>query len=232
MSVLGENTQCIFLDADVNADVVPHISTPRNMTGAKSVTLQLVTEERVSLQRQFDTINTDSVVAGSHTWTFANGAFLASDVGGLLVVNGTVSNDGIYVIATRTSATVITTGGVQVNETFPATAGRKPRIFVIPPGTLAGAWLIEAAMDYVGPQQGTYGQPTLGTEHWSDVTALFTVPGGGAIAAVVAATASTRKQFASCAVLNARVLRVTFTASAGSGRALALISGGNYSERL
>ena len=238
MAVIGENNKAnIFLDADINADVQAHIGGPLDMTRIRAVSLQLITEDRVSNQRQFDVTNTDNVVASTHTWTMANGGFLATDVGGRLIVSGTVSNDGTYTITSRTSATVVVTGGTQVNETFAATVRRSPIAFVIPPGTLDGAWLIEASNDYVGPKQASnFGDPTLGREHWTNVTTMFTIPGvpGGTASAAIAVvshlTASTTNQLAQAAVLTCRKLRITFTATAGSGRALALISAGNYSE--
>jgi hypothetical protein len=62
----------------------------------------------------------DSVVAATKTFTIANGAFTAADVGGTFNVFGSANgNDGTYTIATVTSATVIVVvETVTADETF------------------------------------------------------------------------------------------------------------------
>lgn len=64
----------------------------------------------------------DAVVALTRTWRFDNGAFVASDVGGLLIVAGTVApgNSNTFVIESVVDSTHVVTaaGPVLVNETF------------------------------------------------------------------------------------------------------------------
>jgi hypothetical protein len=63
----------------------------------------------------------DAVVASTKTWTFANGAFTAADVGGTFTMGGTsgTTNDGAFVIASVTNATtVVSVGSPGGNETF------------------------------------------------------------------------------------------------------------------
>lgn len=94
-------------------------------------------------------------------------------------------------------------------------------------GTLDGAWLIEGSNDYNGAGQTEAGQaPNTGT--WVDITALFKQPSGSAIAAVAHGTAASQIQFAQAPVLACRVMRVTFTPSAGADTVQAAISGGEY----
>jgi len=63
---------------------------------------------------------TDSVVASTKTFTIANGAFTAADVGASFNVFGSANgNDGTYTIATVTSGTVIVVvETVTADETF------------------------------------------------------------------------------------------------------------------
>ena len=169
---------------------------------------------------------TDAVVGGSTTWTIAGGAFVAGDVGGFLVVRGTVSNDGIYTISSRTSSTVIvTSGAAATDETFTAAA----TFSVIPPGAVAGTWMIRVSNDYndgraIG-ELGAVGRETVMTDtlaHITDITSQFSP----SIAAVVAATASTRNQYVVMTPPGARMLQVAFLpVSTGAGRIYAIVSG-------
>lgn len=96
-------------------------------------------------------------------------------------------------------------------------------------GTLDGAWLIEGSNDFNGAGQTDAGQaPTAGAEKWVDITAMFKTPSGGAIAAVAHGTAASQLQFAQANVLACRVMRVTFTPSAGADTVMAAVSGGEY----
>jgi hypothetical protein len=67
--------------------------------------------------------NTDAVVSGTKTWTFANAAFTAADVGGTFTITGTdLGNDGTYTIASRTNATtVVSVEAPTADETFDGT---------------------------------------------------------------------------------------------------------------
>jgi hypothetical protein len=66
--------------------------------------------------------STDAVVASTKTWTLANGAFTASDVGAAFVVTNSTADNGTYTIASVTSSTVVVVNEtVPANETFGAT---------------------------------------------------------------------------------------------------------------
>lgn len=64
-----------------------------------------------ALSRAIAHDNADGVVAGSKTWTFANGAFTSGDIGRLLVIDGAAapSLNTVFTIATIVSSTSVTT---------------------------------------------------------------------------------------------------------------------------
>lgn len=222
MAVVGQGKNCYVLNEAVS-DTLPHRSTPTHLAHSRSASYQLVTE---GVRRSFHSNSdgaTDGVVASTHTWTLTNAVVVSGDVGGLLIVYGSAHNDGVYSIASRTSATVLVTGQTQTNETFAAGV----KFTIVPPGTLAGAWIIEVSNDFSPEGGGENGQPpSAHTETWTDITAAFDSP--AAIAAVVAATASTRNQFVQAAPLAARCIRATFTATSGAGVAKVIVAGGSY----
>ncbi len=93
-------------------------------------------------------------------------------------------------------------------------------------GTLDGAWTIEVSNDYSGAGGSAMGQaPTAGT--WIDVTTGFKKLDGTALAAVVHSTASAN-QYVQAAPVGARAVRVTFTATTGTGAVRAAVAGGEY----
>lgn len=68
--------------------------------------------------------DTDEVVAGTSTWTFANGGFTAADVGASFTITGTAgaTNDGTYTIDSVTDdETVVSVEAPGGNETFAGT---------------------------------------------------------------------------------------------------------------
>lgn len=71
----------------------------------------------------------DAVVGATKTWSFVNGAFAASDVGGDLIVGSTsnAANTGIFPIVSVTNATTVVTTGSPTNETFGATVTAEVR---------------------------------------------------------------------------------------------------------
>jgi hypothetical protein len=105
---------------------------------------------------------------------------------------------------------------------------------LISTGTTAGAWLIEASLDFVpgvpgvstgGSSSGAYGVPAFaGT--WSTVTALFAQP--SAIAAVVSGGGSQYRQ--ALDHLDARHIRITFTPTSGAGNVQANCFRKNWSR--
>lgn len=73
-------------------------------------------------ERTIVVTDTDEVVAATKTWTFANGAFTAADVGATFVLAGSASNDGTYTIASVTNPTTIVSVEAPVgDETFAGT---------------------------------------------------------------------------------------------------------------
>jgi hypothetical protein len=94
-------------------------------------------------------------------------------------------------------------------------------------GTVDGAWKIEVSNDFALDAHVSMGNvPTPGL--WTDVTVGFKKLDGTALAAVVHGTPATQNQFVQCAPIGARVVRVTFTPSAGAGNVRAACAGGSY----
>lgn len=122
--------------------------------------------------------NTDNVVASTHTWVFANGAFVAGDVGGTITVAGATNsnNNATVTIASVTNSTTIVTGGTQTNETF---NNGTTTLVVTKPLVQVGASGITAAVsnDY-SEDTGNNALPNAG--HFGDASSLFT-PAFGAI---------------------------------------------------
>lgn len=94
-------------------------------------------------------------------------------------------------------------------------------------GTLDGAWKVEGCNDYSGAGGSADMQPpTAGT--WVDITSGFKTLGGAALAAVVHGTAATQAQAVQSWPVGFRVIRVTFTATTGTGAVQAIIAGGEF----
>jgi hypothetical protein len=145
----------------------------------------------------------DHVVASSHTWTFANGAFTAADVGGTLTVAGATNsnNNATVTISSVTNSTTIVTTGTQTNETF-SNGTTTASVTDVP---LAGAWTFQADNMYE-TDTGNNSIPNAGT--WPDCTGLFTT---------VAAITTTSDKYAQCANFAGRAVRATFTPTSGHG---------------
>lgn len=169
-----------------------------------SVGLQLVVDFRTQV---FATTGSDGVVSGTKTWTLSGFTFTGL-TGATIVVSGTATSDGTYVISSVTSAHVIvTTTGPAGDETFTA-AGRVTVQHTEAAAVPAGDWKIEVSNDFVPTANGTvYGQPSnAGT--WTDITNEFSP----SLSAVT--TAGT--QYAQSDI-TARAMRYTFTPSGGQG---------------
>ena len=118
--------------------------------------------------RSIDVLGTDTVVAATKTWHFANGAFTAADVGATFVIAGSVSNNGSFVVASVTNATtIVSVGAPGGNETFPGSA-TMTITDVGPTGTFA----VQGSNDGPGPENvdtrliqpsGTLGASTIVT---------------------------------------------------------------------
>jgi hypothetical protein len=150
----------------------------------------------------------DNVVAGTHTWTFANGAFTADDVGGTLTVSGAsqANNNATVTISSVTNATTIVTTGTQTNETFTTPTNLT---VTVTGAAMNGTWTIEASNDYAS---GELGQSDAAGA-WTDITASFVT-----ISAVVGV--QTKFTMSTIPILSARYVRAKLTPTA-VGRALA-----------
>ena len=158
---------------------------------------------------------TDNVVAGTHTWTFANGGFTADDVGGTLTVAGATNanNNATVTISSVTNATTIVTNGTQTNETFTTPTN----LTVTSTGLTitAGTWTIEASNTYAQAQPNA---PDA-AGNWFDITSSFT--------AITAVTGNQGKfTMSSIARLSARAVRPKLAlGAAGRTRANAFVYG-------
>lgn len=177
-----------------------------------SASLHLVCEQNT---RTVVVTGTDSVVASTGTWTFANANFTANDVGGTITVAGATNggNNGTFTILTRVSATQITTATAGlVNETFSAVVS-----LIVTGAAVTGAWKVELSNDWA--RQGLYQNVTSG--YWSDVTALFANTGSPFFPAIVAVSAAypaaSGNQYSQMAPCGARSARVTFTPATKAG---------------
>ncbi len=152
---------------------------------------------------------TDSVVAISGTWTFANAVFTTNDVGGTITVTGATNagNNGTFTILTRVSATVITTATTGlVNETFSASVG-----LTVTGAPVTGSWLIEGSNDYA---KANWGGQNATAGHWADLATLI-------YPALVSVTApypaASGNQLLNFAPLGVRTLRATLTPATKAG---------------
>jgi hypothetical protein len=94
---------------------------------------------------------------------------------------------------------------------------------LITDSTVDGAWKIEVSNDFARDKDVSMGN-NVNLGNWVDITSAF-VP---AIVAVAHGTVATQKQYAQLNPIGSRVVRVTFTPSAGAGNVSAAISGGSY----
>jgi hypothetical protein len=125
--------------------------------------------------------------------------------------------------------------GLAVSDTSPhvATSSRLKHSKIvtyqlIANGTLDGSWKIEVSNDFCDAGGGDGQAPTLGAEHWTDITAGFTTSTGATIPTVAHGTVATQNIPIQAAPLGFRAIRLTFTATAGSGNIQVIISGGGY----
>lgn len=113
-----------------------------------NVAFQLITEDRPA--RSITHNAADSVVAGTGTWHFVNGAFTAGDVGGTVTVANAANggNNGAKTILTVVDATHITTATTGlVDETF----GSSVTASVVDL-SLDATWGVETSLNYVDSQ--------------------------------------------------------------------------------
>lgn len=162
---------------------------------------QLITEDA---PRTVIVTGTDHVVAATRTWTFANAAFTAADVGGSITVAGATNagNNGTFPIASVTSGTVVvTTGGTQVDETFSASV-----TLVVTKKTVAGVWTLQASNSYNDGGMGFGAVAAAGS--WPDATSLLN--------ATPTAVSAPSDQYRQLQGFGGRALRLTLTPSTGS----------------
>ena len=212
----GRGGDCVIMNSAVSG-TTPIVSSILDIMDVDYIGLQLIVENPT---RVIAIKDTDHVVASTHTWTFANGAFTSADVGASLKVSGATNsnNNATVTISSVTNSTTIVTNGTQTNETF---TDAVTAVLTGVTATAVGTWLIEASCDYEDA-----GVPALNqvantlTAHWSNVTALFSPT----IAGPDGSSAAKANQFTQ-ATLSARKLRATFTPSSGAGTAFVAQTG-------
>ncbi len=149
---------------------------------------------------------TDSVVAVSGTWVFANAAFTANDVGSDLVVDGATNagNNGTFVILTVVNATTVTTATTGlVDETFD---NGDVTLSVNAADALAATTEVEVSNDYVAVTMPGNQSPNDG--HWANVDDMFS-PAPPSIAGAASV-------FFQADPLDARTARIIITPTAGA----------------
>src|SRR6476469_6913253 len=166
--LLGENVlrdQFVVSSVDYDSDEPFRTRTPQ-LDWVRGFGIVLVVEDYV---RDLVLDETDHVVASTKTWTFANGAFTAADVGGTFTVTDSVADDGTYTIASVTNATtIVSTEAVAGDETFdPDTV-----TVSVTSAPLQASTSVDVSNDYVNEKLPGLGQ--LASEgHWADVSDMF-----------------------------------------------------------
>lgn len=212
---LGLGNDCYLLNDLIASGTVVRYGGPKDIQGARRVGLQLETGS----VRDLLVAATDAVVASTHTWTFKNGGFSASDVGATVTVSGAAqaNNNAAVTISSVTDANTIVTNGTQTNETF--VPGGALRVLVARVSTLTGTWAIEVSNNYSPGGAAVNGQAPNGGS-WTNVTSAFlptiTQPAGAVTNQYVQAD------------LGARAFRVRFIPASGAGDIQAIHSGGSY----
>jgi hypothetical protein len=206
----GRGKDAVIMNSVISG-TTPIVSSIQDIMEIDIIGLQLIVENPV---RVIAIKDTDHVVASTHTWTFANGAFTSADVGASLKVSGATNsnNNATVTISSVTNSTTIVTNGTQTDETFTDAV-----TVVITPvvATGVGTWKVEISCDYEDS-----GVPALNqvqnalTAHWTDITSAFSPT----ILSPDGSTAANANQFVQ-ATISARKIRFTFTPSAGAGTA-------------
>lgn len=191
-------------------------------TPALSAVIPLQDMDTASLQLIVDSTRTlvlgtgDKVVAGTKTFTFANGAFTADDTNGTLTITGAANggNNSTFTISSVTNATTVVCSAATglVDETF----GANVKV-VVTDTQLQGAWKIAVSNNY-----SNGGDAPANAGRWTDVTSQFRDADNNPIAAVTT-TASSQNQYVQ-GDISARAMQITFTPSTGGfGRSIALV---------
>lgn len=207
----GEDSEGIESIAIADGDDAIVYFTPIQIRAQDSISVQLIAD---LVGRYIQVEDTDHVVASTKTWTFAEGGFIAGDVGDTFTVTGSASNDGTYTIASRTNArVVVTTEAPGGDETF------DPEVEVFLENTdfdpLTGTWAVQVSNNYVpAASGGVYGQPQNGTVQnrvvWTDITTQFSPS--------ISSVTAPQTQYVQ-ADLSARAIRFAFAPSGTSGQA-------------
>lgn len=205
-------TEALIYDQQITGTTPFNILGP-TMYNLDSIAFQALTS---AYQRTITVDPADHVVASSHTWTFANGAFTAADVGATLTVAGATNsnNNATVTIASVTNATTIVTGGTQTNETF--SNGTTTAVLnggVVMSYTYSA---IAVSNNYVSAKLPGLNQlPYAGD--WADVTAKFANTGSPFFPALAAVTTLSTNWY-QMNPFTGRVVRWTITPSAGQAR--------------
>jgi hypothetical protein len=163
-----------------------------------------------------------AVAAGTATWTFANGAFDASMVGGSFTVTGAAEagNNATFVITAVNSATEIETDdGTAVTETFVG-AGMTFSYTYDGDGDITGTFAVAVSNSYIPNPDSS--QPAVRDGAWTDVTARIDDiddPAGTAGNTDI-----------DCGFVSQCFVRVTLTPAAGGGLVDFYASGKAYNR--
>lgn len=140
-----------------------------------SAIIPAIDYDSMSLQLQVEDVNrsvtvsgTDSVVAASHTWTFANAGFTNDYIGGTIKVTGATqsNNNNAVQIISVTNPTTAVSNGTQTNETF----NNGNTTLVITKKPLTGSWILEGSNNWFANNL-TGG--SAGGGLWNKVDSLF-----------------------------------------------------------
>jgi hypothetical protein len=158
----------------------------------------------------------DAVVASTHTFTFANGAFTAADVGATLTVAGAANsnNNAAVVIATVTNATTIVTNGTQTDETF-GVGVTATLVRAKPTGTFTVQTSEDGATNNQAGAQQTIDVGTTGRIALSGVLGAVTLVPSTAGTSPAANESST---IIRCNQVEAPYIRLTYAATTGGGK--------------
>ncbi len=188
---------------DFDADT-PFVTRTPSLINVRGFGIVLVVEAAV---REVVVTDTDSVVAASGTWVFANAAFTDADVGGSITVAGAtnVGNNGTFEILTLVSGTSVTTAITGLtNETFEA----DDVTLSVESAALEATTEVEVSNDYVQATLPGLNQiPADG--HWANVDDMFSP----APPAITEATA----EFFQADPLDAMNARIIIIPTAGAG---------------
>jgi hypothetical protein len=162
-----------------------------------------------------------AVSGGVATWTFANGVFDASMVGGTFTIAGAAEagNNATFTITAVNSATEIETDdGTAADETFDGTETFTTTYTAT--GNVTGAWVVECSNSYIPNPDSSQSPVRAGT--WTVITTRIsniTNPAGTAGNTDI-----------DCGFVSQCFIRITMTTTAGGGLVDLFVSGKAYNR--